>query len=64
MHREQNRDSAEYIGTWTKETLLYEVGFRLALVCVLGALSGLIFFAGGAFGGSLNLTTALLSSGG
>lgn len=49
---------------WTKQRIFYEVGFRVALFCVLGALSSVIFFASGAFGGSFDMTAVLLSSAG
>lgn len=59
----QGDDHSGRRGRWTKQTILYEVGFRVALFCVLGALSYLIFFAAGAFGGSLDTSMALLSVG-
>ncbi len=49
---------------WTKQTVLYEVGFRVALFCVLGLLSSLIVFASGVLGGSFEPNMAVLSSGG
>jgi len=49
---------------WTKQTILYEVGFRVALLGLLGILSSVIFFASGVLGGSFDSTLALLSTGG
>ncbi len=49
---------------WTKHRVVYEVGFRVALFCVLGLLSFLIVFASGALGGSLEPNLAVLSLGG
>lgn len=54
----------EQICGWTTQTVLYEVGFRVALFCVLGLLSFLIVFASGALGGSFEPSLAVLSSGG
>lgn len=49
---------------WTMQRVVYEVGFRVALFCMLGVLSYLIVFTSGALGGLVEPNLAVLSSGG
>ncbi len=64
MRDEEDNDFDKHLRGWTKDRIIYELGFRVALICVLGVLSYLIFFAAGAFGGSLGMTIAQSVPGG